>query len=499
MKMLIILLLFLPVGLLSHNWQLINPNNVCFYKTNGSELINNTVMVDSVIYGNNDTVLFLNTVITPCDTCKDYSIPCDNPYPHSNDPKYQLIQPNFLQKKIQILPGGKWYFQDTAYFVILPFARLSDIWLFDTANNISAEITEKTYAEVFPAVFDSVKTITLSNNREIRLSKNFGIIEFPDLFGDNAPAILAGVEGDTVAGASLYKFKDYFNFNIGDVFQYYREHWWVDWNDVNFRESFIKYKIISKKISGDTLKYGISGIIKEDDYPGYRYEDTLVFIDSANHITNQYLNTLFDYTVDCRWCISRGDTYKTKLLYSNYGFTLLDTTSLVNFLPGQNPLIANLFFPCDEYPGFLGSPDENNQRTYTLGFGLSVFRVEGFEWATDSLIIGYVRNGDTVGTVYDDDVLLFQELFPEEKNTRVNTYPNPAKSVLNIYVKGNMKNQPFEVILLNLQGQVVFQKKFMHNRRLFKINTLSFQNGFYLMEIKFPDHIETHKVVIQHP
>lgn len=62
-----------------------------------------------------------------------------------------------------------------------------------------------------------------------------------------------------------------------------------------------------------------------------------------------------------------------------------------------------------------------------------------------------------------------------------------------------MKNQLFEVILLNLQGQVVFQKKFMHNRRLFKINTLSFQNGFYLMEIKFPDHIETHKVVIQHP
>jgi len=104
MKKLIILLLFFPVALLSQNWQLINPNNVCFYKTNGSELINNTVMVDSVIYGNNDTVLFLNTVITPCDTCKDYSIPCDNPYSHGNDPKYQLIQPNFLQKKFRFYP-----------------------------------------------------------------------------------------------------------------------------------------------------------------------------------------------------------------------------------------------------------------------------------------------------------------------------------------------------------------------------------------------------------
>jgi len=159
---------------------------------------------------------------------------------------------------------------------------LSDTWLFDTANNISAEITNKSYSGVFQSVYDSVKNITLSNNQEIRISKNFGIIEFPDLHGDNASSVLAGIEGDTVAGASLYKFKDDFNFNIGDVFQYYRVHWWVDWNDVNFKESFIKYKIISKKISGDTLEYGISGIIKEDDYTGYRYEDTLVFIDLAN-------------------------------------------------------------------------------------------------------------------------------------------------------------------------------------------------------------------------
>ena len=53
----------LPAGLFSQNWQLINPDNVYFYKTNGSALINNTVLVNSVAQNTNDTVFYSNTLV----------------------------------------------------------------------------------------------------------------------------------------------------------------------------------------------------------------------------------------------------------------------------------------------------------------------------------------------------------------------------------------------------------------------------------------------------
>lgn len=53
----------LPAGLFSQNWQLINPDNVYFYKTNGSTLINNTVLVNSVAQNTNDTVFYSNTLV----------------------------------------------------------------------------------------------------------------------------------------------------------------------------------------------------------------------------------------------------------------------------------------------------------------------------------------------------------------------------------------------------------------------------------------------------
>lgn len=354
MKKSIFFLVLFPLGLIAQDWLPLHPSNVYFYKTNGSELINNTVKTDSVIHFENDSVLYLNTVMTVCDTCEDYSIPCSGEY--GNSYAYQVIMPNFLQKQVRVLSNGKWHFQDSASFVILPYAKLNDNWLFDTANNLTAEVTEKTFAEVFELVFDSVKTISLSNNMEIRLSKNHGIIEFPDLSGETEPDFLAGIEGVLNVGFEIYRFPDFFNFNIGDIFQYYLSKYQVI-DQVYHTYRYTKYQIISKEVSVDTIRYGIEGIIQENLDNGYHFADTLVFIDSAKHITNQYVNTLVDYE---REGFMEG-MYLVRPLYSNSSFTLIDTTSLVDF---SNPdsFEPNLYWYCDENPQFLGTQDVGDRR-----------------------------------------------------------------------------------------------------------------------------------------
>ncbi|MCF6342951.1 MAG: T9SS type A sorting domain-containing protein [Bacteroidales bacterium] len=425
MKKLTALFILLPVGLMAQDWMPINPSNVYFYKTNGSELINNTVKIDSVGYYENDPVLFLNTIAAECDTCDGNSIPCSN---WGNSPyRYLIVVPNFLQKQLHIMDDGKWYFQDTAGFVLLPRANLSDSWLFDTANNVLATITEKSFTEVFGQVFDSVKTISLSNGKVIRLSKNYGILEFPDLRGDAEPAFLSGIEGTTNAGTQIYHFRDYFDFNIGDIFQYWFDQYQVI-DQVYYTTRYTKYQIVSKEISADTIRYGIEGIIQENTDNGFRFSDTLVFIDSAKHITNRYINTLADYESES---FLEG-MYLVRLLYSNNSFTLIDTSSLVDF---SNPeaFEPNLFWYCEESPGFLGAQDmENIKHTYTPGLGLTKFEIEGFEWGTIDWLIGFIRDGDTVGTIYEDGVLLTVQEPIEPKLFKTIVYPNPFHSSTNI-------------------------------------------------------------------
>ena len=491
MKKLILLFLLLPAGLFSQNWQLINPGNVYFYKTNGSELINNTVKVDSMVQNTGDTVFYLNTVFIPCDTCEQGSIICFEVFGYEY--YYHLNIPNFLQKEVHVMSNGKWFFKDTADFVILSDAGFNDSWLFDTANNIFAQITALTYTEVFDSVYDSVKTITLSNNQKIRISRNFGVIEFPDLYGSNDPSVLVGIAGDTIAGERMYKFSDYFNFNVGDVFQYFYEGHWVIPPYWLIRTT--KYEIFSKEISGDTIKYGIEGIYREFSNDGVYFTDTLIFVDSTSHITNQYLNTLVDFYSTG---IDEG-LFLVNLLYSKESFTLIDTASLVNFSSDEY-LYPNLYRICVAHPEFLGANStEIVKKTYTPGLGLTIYEVDGVEWNWSNTLEGFVRNGDTIGTVSDDDVLLYRELLPATKKPFVRTYPNPAESSLKVSLEGSRNNQPVEITLMNLQGQRIYQKKAFQNQRLITINTSSFPNGFYLMEIKFPGHTETHKVVIRHP
>nr|MBK9653904.1 hypothetical protein [Bacteroidota bacterium] len=88
-------------------------------------------------------------------------------------------QPGFLQHICVIPPNGNvaFYFPDTFYINIYDSVGAS--WVYDYyPTTITAQIISATFDSIFDTM-DSVKTILLSTNDTIRISKKFGILCFP--------------------------------------------------------------------------------------------------------------------------------------------------------------------------------------------------------------------------------------------------------------------------------------------------------------------------------
>lgn len=209
-----VLFLFTIITGWSQNWQPVNPEYVYFYKTNSDQFISNTVLVDSSAEVNGHQVYYLNTLFLPCDTCE--TTDCGGPYVYD----FCLSNfPNFLQKEIHLTSDNKTLFKNENSFVIFQLEGLNQSWVFDTLQNISATINQITFEELFQGVSDSVKYIELSNNKMIKLSKNYGIIEFPDFYYSEQTYYLQGGRIlDLEFGEEVPDFWDFYDYQIGDVF-----------------------------------------------------------------------------------------------------------------------------------------------------------------------------------------------------------------------------------------------------------------------------------------
>jgi len=125
--------------------------------------------------------------------------------------------------------------------------------LYDTLNNITATVSEKTMGSVLGNA-DSLCVILLSTGDSIVLSKNFGVVKFPVNGGGYFR--LYGIEGNVSIGERLAGFMDFFNFNVGDSFVYYV----ATYNPENYGPpQRWYYSITSKAVFPDGYVYEING------------------------------------------------------------------------------------------------------------------------------------------------------------------------------------------------------------------------------------------------
>src|ERR1022692_2486287 len=119
----------LSIHVFAQNWSVINSSYKFNYQLDGDNVITSTIWVDSSIVVGNDSLYYLNRIMTvaggidSCDTC----------YGLRN-------QPQFLQRISIASTSGIINFRDTANILINILASLNDSWLFDSTQNISATV-----------------------------------------------------------------------------------------------------------------------------------------------------------------------------------------------------------------------------------------------------------------------------------------------------------------------------------------------------------------------
>lgn len=204
-KNLLLFLFFVPFFTNAQEWNPINLHDKYNYQIETANYISHTIWVDSVDLVDGDSIFYLNRIVVDCPNC-------DPNFPN----KYKIAnQGQFLQEKMIKKQNGGYRFEGNQTFFLKPKTSLNESWIYDSMQNIQATVILIAEEDVLGNI-DSVKTILLSNNDTLLLSKNHGIIQFAESTNQYS---IRGIEGKNI-GEQVPGFWDFYDFEIGDVFQY---------------------------------------------------------------------------------------------------------------------------------------------------------------------------------------------------------------------------------------------------------------------------------------
>lgn len=146
-------------------------------------------------------------------------------HPITNFDAYFLDNENDLGAFMVERPGGAFEFHslisgDTIF--LRTQMPLNTAWPFRSTATITAEITARTWGTVFGTTTDSILEISLSDGKEIRLSQNYGMIEYPRLttyYFNDPYQMLTMLEE-----ARIPTIRDYYGWNLGDSLGVYEDY-----------------------------------------------------------------------------------------------------------------------------------------------------------------------------------------------------------------------------------------------------------------------------------
>ncbi|MBI9035742.1 MAG: T9SS type A sorting domain-containing protein [Bacteroidales bacterium] len=446
----------------AQNWQPINLAEVYNYQfgfTFDGDMEIYTIKTDSVEVIANDSVFYLNRVALPCDTC-------------SGDFQNAMLknQPQFLMRKMikSDANDGVYAFSDTLEFSIHALAELNDSWDFMPSQGITAEVVELAQMEVLGTV-DSIKRIMLSNDKLIILSKNHGIVTFPDLYADGAYDLI-GME-TSQQGYIVPDFWDFYDFQIGDVFQYTGsysypyEFGYADW----------KKTILDKQVQDNQITYLIREVGYETGEEPYIEEYEQTFVNHDSSLVNSYNSDLW---------LSNETSVNEYPLYQVIGY-LYDANNEVSQKYTKDDYgalfyEANLDYPEASEDLLLLEWESHYELFYGVGLGMIRESLHFFEYSSSTTLIGYVKDGDTTGTVYSDSFLL-----PVEKhqapNAHIKAWPNPATELLNVSWDASISAS--RVQLFDSKGTLAIEQPIDRNQNESSVDLSTLHPGIYLIRL----------------
>ncbi len=459
-NVLILFVIFSAIAF-SQNWNLVDSTKICFYQHNDSTHITNTIVIDSTQNNSGYINYFTGFAFKYCDTCSGFSY---------QQPIIYRYAKEFLGFYIKNDVTNNQYYLDNN--LIKHLSQTGDTWAFNV--NLSAT-TVNVSEQTILGVLDSIKTIVLSNNDTIIISKNYGVIRYPDFENTGKYYQLVGYhQGQNSYGEYLPNFWRTYDFNVGDVFCYRLER--DIWNYE--RTYFHKYIVLSKEVLMDTIHYkfkilGTSMIVRVGGYPPFIWIPT----EPINVIKDIYFvnnNNLLENSFGIENEIINYQTNDTNFLYHNFfsnynnNYTHLATNYFSDSNFGLSCKKTGYTILSDSL--LVSTMNQNKYGVYSLNFG-KVYHIDfdGFETSNVDVLIGTIKNGDTIGTIYDyTDDLGINELSKQP----LKFYPNPATNQITVY--GNLKN----IQIYNQMGQIVL----LENQPNQTINISTLSAGFYFIK-----------------
>ena len=470
MRNLILLFLVLQCGALSaQNWALINPDYKYNYSNDGTDTISNQIFVTHIDTLGVDSFRYeLNLIGLRCDTCvASLGSYCDGSFIRTD-------QPQFLGFSV-LTNQWDWHLTSgTDEQRIISNAQVGNAWLFDPVGPIGATVVSISGGMILGQV-DSLKLIALSNGDSIILSKDHGLVRYPNLIGPVDHYDLIGTQNPQL-GHVIPGIADFFGLQPGDVVEYARSRGSAYWPVLFASNTITKRTIQSRTVINDTIHFNVistsshnegwhdettqqgfhqsySGTGPEDwsipnsdlpsldlltSYPGQVYRSTYLFGPDVDQspidasivcIAEHGLGANGEYFIRARYMPGIG---------ACSGFSLLSPTdSVAPDLYGDH--------------GFFMSMDTTNL-LYETSVGFIAFNGEQFERGGSYLLVGAVIDGDSIGTLTPDDVLLGVPSVHDQPELSLG--PVPADDILHVLGTSSLRM----VQVWDMQGQLLLDR-----------------------------------------
>ena len=486
MNKLIFFITVFPILCQGQNWAPINSNDVYNYQEANDNYITTSIRIDSFNVNQQDTVFYFNRTIKKCESCS-FSV---------EDSVLLVEQEDFLNLSFAKQPDQTYLFSGEISFRINPFALLDETWIFDETNNIEASVISVEEINLFDQL-DSCKIILLSTNDTIKLSKNYGIVDFN--YQDKHFS-LVGIQTRDL-GEIIPNWIGFHDFEIGDVFQYQGWNFGLSGTSFGISKQTVLDKVETneniiytfRKIRSDTFQNNFGGLefirsenIIESSYPKFR---DFEFKGNFNNqvVLNEYWNLP---------CESTDDQLLARPLYLHKN----PNDDRVSLGTGRLAFDLNQFIE-KSYKYTVGSDtmaqyecNDDFYSVYTTGLGQVYTAGEVLDNSNELRLIGYVKGGDTTGVITPDEDLLVSTENITEEIVDFEVRPNPFFDKFTIHFKNEI---PIDLQILSLDGQILKEITEMGNIESLDIDLQGLASGLYLVKVRYDGYNSIRKVIKQ--
>lgn len=481
----VIIFILLSLSVQSQNWNVFNKGYRYNYHYNNAAIITNVLFVKTFSVSLGDTVYSMNNIAkeTPSGL--------------------QTNLPQFLMKKIIKQADGIVRFEDTLNFKIVPTCTLNQTWVFSINPAVSATCIATETLSVF-SVVDSVKTIVVNNADTIKLSKQFGLLQFPHLYGQNKYYRLTGIEkagrydSTSFYGERVPNAWDFYRFEVGDkrCIEYRGEFNNGDVGECKFvTEHFNSKSLLSNGYSYNIYQIGkittgniywVSSLCTSSMCP---FPSTSVFyslcpVVISTVITENYVNLHKDSIYE--------NIMYPGMLAQDYGFSSRYTDYVVKFGRDANGRFFKFFGKSCNLLSFTDTTSVSSSTQtpfYGVYFGEGLGKTSDlpyiFEGSEYYCVTSFVKGTQTYFNPFYTVNLIEKNQFSESPSI----FPNPANSTIAISIE-NCK-----LFIYDVFGKAILIQEIESKRN---VDVSGLPNGIYFVEIHTDSGKYSQKLLIQH-